>query len=512
VDLLWFGGIGTYLRASSETDEDARDRANDAIRITGLEVKAAVIGEGANLGCTQLGRIEAAMHGARLNTDAIDNSAGVNTSDVEVNIKIALAAAIRDGRLNTERRNALLASMTDEVAHLVLRNNETQTLALSLGQRRGTKDMAFARRLMQVLETAGRLDRNVEYLPDDSRLTERETRGDGLTRPELAVLLAYAKMALKESLLKTDTLDSPVFEGELFAYFPAQMRTIYAQDIRTHRLRRDIIATRIANAVIDRGGPTASLRLIERTGADAGTVALSYLAARDSFGLDALDRAIDTLDNKIPGMVQNGLYARVQDALLGRMLWFIRNIDWLHIDAAAVMPRFRSAVSELKTTLDSARLTALAAPLLAQGVPEPLAKDIVALQELRAAPDLILIAEQTGKPIGGILANHLAAGERFGIANLIEAAGGIPALDYYDRLALDRAIDMIDSAHRTVTKAITLETGSGETALDAWIAHRGDTALRFPTTIAQLLQGGVTLSKMTIASGLLDDLVQGAGT
>ncbi len=512
VDLLWFGGIGTYLRASSETDEDARDRANDAIRITGLEVKAAVIGEGANLGCTQLGRIEAAMHGARLNTDAIDNSAGVNTSDVEVNIKIALAAAIRDGRLNTERRNALLASMTDEVAHLVLRNNETQTLALSLGQRRGTKDMAFARRLMQVLETAGRLDRNVEYLPDDSRLTERETRGDGLTRPELAVLLAYAKMALKESLLKTDTLDSPVFEGELFAYFPAQMRTIYAQDIRTHRLRRDIIATRIANAVIDRGGPTASLRLIERTGADAGTVALSYLAARDSFGLDALDRAINTLDNKIPGMVQNGLYARVQDALLGRMLWFIRNIDWLHIDAAAVMPRFRSAVSELKTTLDSARLTALAAPLLAQGVPEPLAKDIVALQELRAAPDLILIAEQTGKPIGGILANHLAAGERFGIANLIEAAGGIPALDYYDRLALDRAIDMIDSAHRTVTKAITLETGSGETALDAWIAHRGDTALRFPTTIAQLLQGGVTLSKMTIASGLLDDLVQGAGT
>jgi glutamate dehydrogenase len=141
-----------------------------------------------------------------------------------------------------------------------------------------------------------------------------------------------------------------------------------------------------------------------------------------------------------------------------------------------------------------------------------LAKDIVALQELRAAPDLILIAEQTGKPIGGILANHLAAGERFGIANLIEAAGGVPALDYYDRLALDRAIDMIDSAHRTVTKAITLETGSGETALDAWIAHRGDTALRFPTTIAQLLQGGVTLSKMTIASGLLDDLVQGAGT
>jgi glutamate dehydrogenase len=512
VDLLWFGGIGTYLRASTETDEDARDRANDAIRITGLDVNASVIGEGANLGCTQLGRIEAAIHGVRLNTDAIDNSAGVNTSDVEVNIKIALASAIRDDRLDTERRNALLASMTDEVAHLVLRNNETQTLALSLAQGRGTEDMAFARRLMQVLENAGRLDRDVEYLPDDARLTERETRGEGLTRPELAVLLAYAKMAFKDALLKSEALDKSAFEDELFAYFPDQMRTTYAHDIRTHRLRRDIIATRIANAVIDRGSPTASLRLIERTGADAGSVALSYLAARDSFGLNKLDAAIDALNNKIPSMVQNALYAHVQDALLGRMLWFIRNIDWLHADAAAIIARFRSAVNDLKATLDPSRLTALATPLLAQGVPDPLAKDLVALQELRAAQDLVLIVEQTGKPIGDILANHNAVGERFGIANLIEAAGGIPALDYYDRLALDRAIDMIDSAHRTVTKAITLEIGSGETALDAWIAHRGDTALRFPTTIAQLLQGGATLSKMTIASGLLDDLVQGPGT
>jgi glutamate dehydrogenase len=512
VDLLWFGGIGTYLRATTETDEDARDRANDAIRITGLDVNASVIGEGANLGCTQLGRIEAAMRGVRLNTDAIDNSAGVNTSDVEVNIKIALASAIRDDRLDTERRNALLASMTDEVAHLVLRNNETQTLALSLAQCRGTEDMAFARRLMQVLETAGRLDRNVEYLPDDARLTERETRGEGLTRPELAVLLAYAKMAFKDALLKSDVLDKPAFEDELFAYFPDQMRAVYAHDIRTHRLRRDIIATRIANAVIDRGSPTASLRLIERTGADAGSVALSYLAARDSFGLDKLDAAIDALNNKISGSVQNALYARVQDALLGRMLWFIRNIDWLHTDAAAIIGRFRSAVNDLKATLDPARLIALATPLLAQGVPDSLAKDLIALQELRAAQDLVLIVEQTGKPIGDILANHNAVGERFGIANLIEAAGGIPALDYYDRLALDRAIDMIDSAHRTVTKAITLEIGSGGTALDAWIAHRGDTALRFPTTIAQLLQGGASLSKMTIASGLLDDLVQGPGT
>lgn len=512
VDLLWFGGIGTYLRASTESDEDARDRANDAIRITGLEVRAAVIGEGANLGCTQLGRIEAAMRGIRLNTDAIDNSAGVNTSDVEVNIKIALAAAIRENKLDIEKRNTLLAAMTDDVAALVLRNNQTQTLALSLAQLRGTEDMTYARRLMQVLETAGRLDRNVEYLPDDSRLAERESRGEGLTRPELAVLLAYAKMAFKDSLLRSEALDNPAFDAELFFYFPAEMRKTFATEISSHRLRRDIIATRIANAVIDRGGPTATLRLIERTGADAGSVALAYLAARDSFGLSALDDAIDALDAKIPGALQNALYARVQDALLGRMLWFIRNIDWLHADAAAVIERFRLAIHDLKASLGAGRLAALAAPLVSQGVPDALAKDLIALQELRAAPDLILIAEQTAKPLSDILANHAAIGERFGIANLIEAAGGVPALDYYDRLALDRAVDMIDSAHRTVTKAITLEMGAGETALDSWISHRGDAALRFPATIAQLLQGGVTLSKMTIAAGLLDDLVQGPGT
>lgn len=511
VDLLWFGGIGTYLRASTETDEDARDRANDLIRITGSDVRAAVIGEGANLGCTQLGRIEAALRGVRLNTDAIDNSAGVNTSDVEVNIKIALASAIRDNRLDNEKRNTLLAAMTDDVAHLVLRNNETQTLALSLAQRRGAEDMAYARRLMQVMETAGRLDRNVEYLPDDARLAEREGRGEGMTRPELAVLLAYSKMAFKDALIKSDALDGPDFEGELFAYFPAQMRDGYKTDIAAHRLRRDIIATRMANAIVDRGGPTATLRLMERTGADAGTVALAYLAARDAFGLDTLDAAIDALDAKIPGHVQNALYGRVQDALLNRMLWFIRNVDWSQTNAADVTRRFGDGMRALKTSLDPARLQALAAPLLADGVPQDLAMNLVALDELRASQDLVFIAEQTAKPLKSVLVNHAAVGERFGIADLIRAAGGVPALDYYDRLALDRAMDMIDAAHRTLTKTISAETGEGESALDGWIARRGDAALRFPATMAHLLHGGATLSKITIASGLLDDLVQSPG-
>src|SRR5205807_4626616 len=193
VDLLWFGGIGTYVRALEETDEAVGDRANDAIRVTGADLTCKVIGEGANLGVTQKGRVEAAMRGVRLNTDAIDNSAGVNTSDLEVNIKIALSIPVRDGRLTLEERNALLAEMTDEVGRLVLRNNYQQTLALSLAQRRGLEDLGFQQRLMQTLEQRGHLDRMVEYLPDDMELGERRKRGQGLTRPELAVLLAYAK-------------------------------------------------------------------------------------------------------------------------------------------------------------------------------------------------------------------------------------------------------------------------------------------------------------------------------
>ena len=511
VDLLWFGGIGTYVRATSETDEDARDRANDAIRITGADVRAAVIGEGANLGCTQLGRIEAAFRGVRLNTDAIDNSAGVNTSDVEVNIKIALAAAIGEGKLDLAQRNTLLVAMTDEVADLVLRNNETQTLALSLAQRHGTEDVAYARRLMQVLEAAGRLDRNVEYLPDDTGLADREARGEGLTRPELAVLLAYSKMALKDALLKSDGLDGPAPEGELFAYFPARMRQDFRDEIARHRLRREIIATRLANAIIDRGGPTATLRLMERTGTDASTLASAYLATRDAFGLDAMIASIDALNAKIPGAVQNALYGQVQNALLTRMLWFIRNIDWSATTVADVIRRFGEGAAALNQSLDPSRLEAMTASLRADGVPAALATQMVALNELRATQDLVYIAEQTGKPLPTILRNHNAASERFGVANLIEAAGGVPAKDYFDRLALDRAIDMIDAAHRTLTRTISAETGEGEAALEAWIARRGDTALRFPATLAHMLQGRATLSKITIASGLLDDLVQGPG-
>eukprot|EP01133_Synstelium_polycarpum_P024606 gene24606-29507_t len=236
VDLLWFGGIGTYIRSSFETDAEVGDRANDAIRITGLDVRAKVIGEGANLGVTQKARIEFGLAGGRCNSDAIDNSAGVNTSDVEVNIKIALAQAMRSGKLQRDKRDTLLESMTDEVGHLVLRNNYLQTLALSLAQRRGLTDLAYQSRFMSELEARKLLNRKVETLPDDKALAERQADGIALSRAELGVLLAYAKIVLSDQLLASNLPDDPYLERGLLDYFPKQMKEGYGEEIRTHRL------------------------------------------------------------------------------------------------------------------------------------------------------------------------------------------------------------------------------------------------------------------------------------
>ncbi|MBV8962877.1 MAG: NAD-glutamate dehydrogenase, partial [Hyphomicrobiales bacterium] len=325
VDLLWFGGIGTYVRSAHESDAEVGDRANDAIRIIGSQVRAKVIGEGANLGVTQRGRIEAARAGVRLNTDAIDNSAGVNTSDVEVNFKIALASAIRDERLTLAGRDTLLAEMTEDVAALVLRNNYLQSLALSLAERRGLEDVTFAAGLMRMLEAEGRLDRSVEFLPGDEALEERAKRGEGLTRPELSVLLAYAKLSLDDHLRASDVPDDPYFEGELTRYFPNAMRESFSDDIKGHRLRREIIATQLSNAVINRAGPTVAARLAGETGLDAALMTRAYAAVRDSFGLLELNTAIDALDGKLRGDAQLALYRNVQDVVLSQLAWFMRN-------------------------------------------------------------------------------------------------------------------------------------------------------------------------------------------
>lgn len=516
VGLLWFGGIGTYIRASTETDEQVGDRANDSIRVTGGEIRAKVIGEGANLGATQRGRIEAARAGIRLNTDAIDNSAGVNTSDVEVNIKIGLTTPERDGRLSYEDRNALLAHMTDDVARLVLRNNYLQSLALSLAERRGVGDLGFARRLMHMLEQQGRLDRNVEYLPDDAALTERARRGEALTRPEIAVLLAYAKLSLHDALLESPVPDDPYLGKELDRYFPEEMRNRFPDAVATHRLRREIIATQLANAIINRGGPTVVARLVDQTGTDAPTIAAAYAATRDAFGLTDLNLAIDALDGKISGPVQLGLYAELQDLLMNRIVWFIRNVDFINNSLDTVVGIYEAGVTEvgrtLRTTLAPEALATLEArtqALTAQDIPQELAHRLASLPDLVAAPDIVLTAQKAGKPVLDIARTHFALEAAFRLGALVQAAREINVSDYFDRLALDRAIDAIASAHRNLTAEIVSQGLAGDEGVAAWSARRGADLVRIRNAVDNIVTSGLTLSKVTVAASLLGDLVKG---
>ena len=353
VDLLFFGGIGTYVRAAEESNEAAGDRANDPIRIAGRELRCKVVGEGANLGMTQRGRIEAARAGVRLNTDAIDNSAGVNTSDVEVNLKIALSRPMRDERLTRAERDTLLASLTDDVARLVLHNNYQQTLALSLVERRGLEDLGFQQRLMQALEARHLLDRAVEFLPDDKELSERRRRAQPLTRPELAVLLAYAKLALHDELLASHVPDDPYLGRELGRYFPSAVATRFPDALEHHRLRREIIATRLANSMINRAGPTLVVRIGDQTGAAPDRIAAAFTVVRESYGLVALNTEIEALDNKIAGKLQLELFAAVQDLLLDRIVWVLRNVD-LAAGLATAIDHYSAGIAAVAAGLDAA--------------------------------------------------------------------------------------------------------------------------------------------------------------
>jgi glutamate dehydrogenase len=515
VDLLFFGGIGTYVRASTETDEAAGDRANDPIRITGVQVRAKVIGEGANLGMTQRGRVEAALNGVRLNTDAIDNSAGVNTSDVEVNIKIALSLPCRDGRLSVKDRNALLGDMTEEVAGLVLRNNYLQTLALSLAQRRAMEDIGFQQRLMQLLEQHGDLDRAVEFLPDDMEITERIRRAQPFTRPELSVLLAYAKLTLYADLLDSAVPDDPYLARELIRYFPKLVAQKFPEALAKHRLRREIIATQIANSMINRGGPSLVVRISDQTGAAAPEIAKAFAAVRDSYDMPALNAEIDALDGKVKGSVQLALYETVQNLLLDRLVWFLRNAD-LTKGLAGVIEHHREGIAALAGALDAALPAEAAAAratrakeLAASGVPAALAQRIADISELAAAPDLVLIADRTKKPIAAIAATYFAAEAHFQIDRVVAAARGVPVADYFDRLALDRALDTIGEAERRLTAAMVETGAAGGDAVEAWVSPREAEVDRIRTAIHQIAGSGLTLSKLTVAANLLADLAKG---
>ena len=513
-DLLWFGGIGTFVKAAGESDDAVGDRANDGVRITAGALRVSVVGEGANLGMTQRARVEFGQSGGRCNTDAIDNSAGVNTSDVEVNIKIALARAVRAGRLTTEKRNVLLAAMTKDVAELVLRNNYLQPLAISLSERRGFEDFTFQQRLMQSLEAEGRLDREVELLPDDIAMAERQASNRPLARAEIAVLLAYAKIALFDDLIASGVTDDPALAAELVRYFPAPMRKAYAGEIGSHRLRSEIISTMLANAMINRGGPTYLVRMADRTGAGVAETARAYVAVRDSFGLQQIHGEIDALDNRVPGAVQLELYRAVQDLILSRSTWFLRHV---HFDEGVgpIVAGYSKSVAALERMLASVlppnareRAKGLAGKFEADGVPADLAWRVASLTDLADATDIHLIAIETGASLKVAAEMFFAVDARFHVSRIGALAVALPANDYYDGLALDQALKMLTDAHRRIAvDAIAME---GSSPLDIWVSLRREAVDRVMQRVAALTESeALTVSRVAVLANLIADLAGG---
>ncbi|WP_297106163.1 NAD-glutamate dehydrogenase [uncultured Devosia sp.] len=508
VDLLWFGGIGTYIKAADEDDARVGDRANDAIRVTAGEVRAKVVGEGANLGVTQRGRIAYALNGGRINSDAIDNSAGVNSSDLEVNIKIALSSVVASGQLEMEERNAFLASMTEEVAALCLRNNYLQTLAISLAERAGLAELPDHRVLIEGLEERGLLNRTVEFLPSDATLDSRAAEGKGLVRPELAVILAYAKLTLFDDLLKGTAIDDPYLAGELFRYFPETLHQTYPEQVETHRLKREVVATVLANAMINRGGPAFVSELTAATSASAGEVALAYAAVRDAYGLTRLNAEIDALDGALPGSVQLALYAQVEALLRQEALWFLRNGSVTE-GLASLVERHRNGVDRLIETeglLPEDQRHALdvrISGLTAHGVPEDLAYRIGALPFLSHASDIVLVAERCGVDVVTAAKAYFGLAGLFDLFRIIEDGRAIILGDRFDRMALDRALANLMRALRDLT-ADVISSGS----VADYAANRPVAVARTVAAVKELTEGGITVSRLSVAAGLLADLAR----
>jgi glutamate dehydrogenase len=469
VDLLYNGGIGTYVKAGAETHLEVGDRANDAVRINAGELRCKVVGEGGNLGLTQRGRIEAALSGVRLYTDAIDNSAGVDTSDHEVNIKILLGLAVDEGKLTLEQRNALLPTMTEEVAALVLRDNYFQTQALSVGRRLAATQLDEQARFMRFLEKNGRLNRAIEFLPTDDEVAERKTRTLGLTTPEQAVLLAYSKMWLSDALVASDLPEDPWIATALHRYFPQALRASFGEYIPRHPLRREIIATYVLNSMVNRVGSTFVHRLSELTGATPPQVVRAYLLAREVFASVELWHHIEALDNRVADSVQTELIVEWR-RLIGRATtWLLRSRrlqEPLERGAGRLLP----AVDFLRSRLerDAADAPRTAAWVQA-GVPHELAQRVAAADRLFSALDIAEVAEAAGCPLEQTSDVHFGIGERLGLEKLRLQIELLPAETHWQNLAKVALADDLAHLQRSIAQdAVSRHEGSAAERLSAW--------------------------------------------
>jgi glutamate dehydrogenase len=494
VDLLYNGGIGTYVKARRQSHAEVGDRANDAIRVNGAELRCKVVGEGGNLGFTQLGRVECALKGGRINTDAIDNSAGVDCSDHEVNIKILLGAAVRTGSLSGPERNKLLADMTDEVAALVLRDNYFQTQSLSVSGALAPALLDAQERFIKYLEKAGRLNRALEYLPDDEEFAERRAAKVGLTAPERAVLLAYSKIALYDELLASNVPDDPFISTALERYFPVPLRSRFAAQIKAHPLRREIIATHVANSMINRVGSTFVHRMQEETGAKAPDVVRAYLIVREVFGMVDLWRATEALDYKVPDRVQTAMVIDAGRLIVRGTLWFLRNRPHL-ADLTRSIEHFRAGAERLAALLpqllpaaDQAAFAAAAKRLEKEGVPQELAARCAAFDAMFAALDIVEVADAIKRDIEPVARLHFALAGELDFPWIRSRIGALPADSHWTVLAKAALRDDLAGMLRALAADALRADGSGDPAaqIAAWKARNSVLYERFRQILTDL--------------------------
>ena len=458
VDLLWNGGIGTYVKATSEDHLSIGDRANDAIRVNGDELRVKVVGEGGNLGLSQLGRIEASLAGVRVNTDAIDNSAGVDTSDHEVNIKILLGDVVRRGDLTTEERNTLLASMTDDVAAHVLRDNYEQNVLLGNARAQDLSMVPVHQRLMGWLEQRGELDRSLEFLPSDAEIAKRASAGLGLKSPEFSVLVAYAKLALKKDILESDLPDDPYFAATLADYFPKPLREPYAAELGEHPLRREIITNSVVNSMVNRGGITFAFRAQEEVTGTPDQVARAFIVCREVFDLRGFVQAVEELDNVLPTSVQTELYLEFRRLLDRAVRWFLAARP-NGLDITTEVERFAPVVADLVPRIpemlqggERKRIEAQTSNWEDEGVPSELAARAASLLDSYSLLDVVEIAAAVHHTAGDVAEVYFRMSERFGIDGMLTRVAGLPRDDRWDALARGALRDDLYSVLESFTR------------------------------------------------------------
>jgi glutamate dehydrogenase len=517
IDLLWFGGIGTFVKAEAESHAEVGDRANDALRVNAEALRAKVVGEGANLGVTQRGRIAYALAGGRINNDAIDNSAGVDTSDHEVNLKILLGDVVSRGDMTMKQRDQLLHSLEGEVGAHVLEDNYQQTQALSVAETEGLALLDEQVLLMRRLERAGRLNRAIESLPDDEALAERAADGKRLTRPELAVLMAYAKLELYDQVLASDLPDDPTFVTDLVGYFPRLLRESQRAAIERHSLRREIIATVAVNDIINRVGATFVNTMADKTGMSVADIFRAYIIARDAFGIGGLWRGIEELDNKVAATVQAAMMIELRHAVERVTRWFLSR-GGHPLDVVAYVSSYGPAIAKLWASIDNIlsaedRLAfeKRVAGYTEKGVPSELARPTAGVDFLVSGCDIARVAQFGGYNVEDVGRIYFSIGARFGIDWLRGAAENLGADGHWQKLAVAAIIDDLYGHQSDLVKRVLEAADDAPVAdgvVDAWVERHRAAFERTTTLLGDIKSAGQPdLAMLAVANRQLRQLM-----